>query len=162
MPLTQKRIVPEQSLASGKERVTDTREGFRTFLANQCPGPLKLVGWYLVISGEIQELPIPRWDPSEVKLKCWGAAGYWLFMDNVQLFAYHLNKQLKHRKNLIKVNKLGCRIQQNMIKVFDFNSSALNPWKWSSWAFPQWSLFHQTLVNMGAQPCHVKYSKKLV
>lgn len=30
-----------QSLASGKERVTETSEGFRTFLAEQCPGPFK-------------------------------------------------------------------------------------------------------------------------
>lgn len=70
-----------------------------------------------------QQIP----DGSEVKLKCWGAAGYWLFMDNVQLFAYDLSKQLKGRvekeQKLRKLNKLGCRIQRNMIKAFYFKCS---------------------------------------
>lgn len=104
-----------------------------------------------------QQIP----DGSEVKLKCWGAAGYWLFMGNVQFFVYNLSKQLKGRvekeQKLRKLNKLGCRIQQNMIKAFYFKCS--EPLEIQLLSLPLWSLLHQTLVNTGAQPCHVQYPK---
>lgn len=148
MPLTQKGLY--QSLqASGKERVTDTSEGFRTFLADQCPGPFKAGGMIFgnfwrnlgLANSQVQPHWV-LWSKTQVLGSCW----LWTTFNS--LYIIQINNW-KVEKNLSKLNKLGCRIQQNMI-LPQLKCSEPLEMKLLE-LFP---LFHQILVNMAAQPCN--------